>query len=428
MSTKHVTNHNFSDGIVYCGGRYRCVFIAVSPDVAPIQMLSFGEMKELRKLEIRVNRSKNKKTAYSFVLNEAPVGFSLPDLPGNFIRPVSLDCEGYWKMDCEQACVAMADSFKQIKLIRRKETHVLESCSVDYGSHLASFRYGPEGGGNLVFGYSENIHRDVMEKKEGTAASVCGLVGVEDSKGTVSHWENIVRSLASLDLPVSVLRLRAECMVGNLTTLHVDSFRGCTPNGMMTHDKGGRLCLRRIPEFKTSVVWYKGKHFVPFSVRSADNILRLIGEHPDKKDEVAWYHLNATVVNDLVPVGALNVIVVGMRGGRIATVPFCHDDIPPEGCRSCKNFKETSLKALVDLSRNQCFRYSQAYLSKEENKIYTLGEIPHKWFWFWGWRYMHWWDGSPAVRRTHIFMRFIGEVITGASMPGKNRFVVDWRD
>lgn len=55
----------------------------------PIQMLSFGAMKELRKLEIRVNRSNNKKTACSFVLNEAPVGFSLQDVPGNFIRPVS---------------------------------------------------------------------------------------------------------------------------------------------------------------------------------------------------------------------------------------------------------------------------------------------------------------------------------------------------
>ena len=105
MSTKHVMNHHFSDGIVCCGGRDQCVFIAVSPDIAPIQMLSFGAMKELRKLEIRVNRSNNKKTACSFVLNEAPVGFSLQDVPGNFIRPVSLDCKGYWKMDCEQACV-----------------------------------------------------------------------------------------------------------------------------------------------------------------------------------------------------------------------------------------------------------------------------------------------------------------------------------
>ena len=184
---------------------------------------------------------------------------------------------------------------------------------MDYGGHLASFRYGPEGGGNLVFGYSENIHRDVMEKKKGTVASVCGLVGLEDSKGTLSHWKNIVRSLASMNLPVSVFRLRVECMVGNLTTLHVDSFRGCTPNGMMSHGEGGRLCLKRIPEFKTSVVLYKGKYFVPFSVRSADNILRLIGDHPYKKDEVAWCHANATAVNDLVPVGTLNVIVVGTR-------------------------------------------------------------------------------------------------------------------
>ena len=70
----------------------------------------------------------------------------------------------------------------------------------------------------------------------------------------------------------------------------------------------------------------------------------------------------------------------------------------------------------------------QEYLAKEKNKIYTLGEVPHKWYWFWGWRYMHWWDGNPLVPRTHVFMRFIGEVITGASMPGKNRFVVDWRN
>ena len=139
MSTKHVMNHHFSDGIVCCcverGRGDQCVFIAVSPDIAPIQMLSFGAMKELRKLEIRVNRSNNKKTACSFVLNEAaPVGFSVSqsfqDVPGNFIRPVSLDCKGYWKMDCEQACVAMADSFKLIKLISRKQTHVLESCRV----------------------------------------------------------------------------------------------------------------------------------------------------------------------------------------------------------------------------------------------------------------------------------------------------------
>jgi hypothetical protein len=222
-------------------------------------------------------------------------------------------------------------------------------------------------------------------------------------------------------------------MVGNKSKAHIDSCRGCSPNGVMTHGEGGMLMLKRYVEFKSSVVFYKGKHcpegdyFIPFNLNAAGDELMMIGRDPRDEDKVVWYLANSEVVNQLLPVGRIKHVALGIRNGMVLTVPFSDLSYTPEGYRSNKSLEEMEFGKLVKQSERRNFAYSEEYLREEKMKVYALGTVPHKWYWFYGWKHMHWYEGNEMVPRTHIFMRLCDENISGANRPGKNRYFEDWR-
>ena len=436
MSEKRqATDYQFTVDLVYhFGPKEDYVVQHVDFTKGPAAMLSFGREWELDRLMNRQERTINKMNAGSWVLSEPSYSYQPENIPGNILRP--LDAKSpkgavYFKYLAENGGRAMSQSFWEIKLATVSDDGAIQAVDEDYGGANATLG----GGSRFIFGYPRNIHNDKTQKNKNdrTVARWCGLLGLETGNGTINHWKNIIQSLSNVVLPLMILRMRVDCMVGNKTRAHVDSCRGCSPNGVMFHSPGGMLMLSRYVEYKTSVVHYRGEYcpdgdyFIPFDLNAVGDEIILIGRDPLDDARVVWYVGRASIAKDLQPVGRLKYVVMGIRKGCVLTVPFSDAVFRPEAYRTNKRLEELPFIGLVKQAHNKRFRYSDEYLREEKMKVYALGTVPHVWYWFWGWRHMHWIEGNEMAARTHIFMGLCNENVSGANRPGKNAHFVNWK-
>lgn len=428
------TGHQFTLDLVYHLGGKDCYTLEyVDFTLGPAEMLSFGREWEVVRLTKRQGRTINKMNAGTWVLSEGPNTYAPENIPGNIRRPVDVKSEegaAYYRYEAERGGYAMSQSFGEIKLSNIPTNNTIQAVDVDYGGANATLG----GGARLIFGYARNRHNDIAQhnKDDWTVARWSGLLELEKSNGTMNHWRNIIKSLQGVVLPLMILRMRVDCMVGNKTRAHVDSCRGCSPNGVMFHHTGGMLLLSRYIEYKSSVVFYKGKHcpdgdyFIPFDLNAVGDELILIGRDPRDSKKVVWYISKASILKELIPIGRLKYVVMGIRGGDVLTVPFSDLRVRPEAHRTNAGLEEVEFDKLVRQANDKRFKYSDEYLRAEKTKVYALGIVPHVWYWFWGWRYMHWFEGDEMAARTHIFMGLCNENVSGANRPGKNRYFVSW--
>jgi len=433
--SRKATDHKFTANLVYPNGKNRYVRTPVDPHLPAPEMLSLeGNDKELNKLLLRAARVRYRMRPKAWVLPNPPTGFHSHAIPGNFCRGENMEDEGVQEQIrtriAAPASIAMAESFNDIQLEKLNKADVIMDPDEDYGNHVASL----SGGSHLVMGWCDNEHNDLAQKNKakGTVARSSGLLELEKKNGSLQHFKNLVRSIAATVLPVAWIRLRINCMRGNRTKAHTDSSRGCSPNGVMFHAEGGKLCFTRRVEFKISVVQLNDSYFIPFDLSAATNKLWMIGfdDREGKEGKAIWYLFDAAAFNEVRPIGRLKNIVLGIKEGRVNTVPFASEHNTPESFKKNASFIKMDLEYLVKQAKRKNFRCSDTtYLEDEKLKIYELGAEPHVWYWFWGWRYVHWFEGDENVPRTHLFMRLCNESVVGANKPTKrsNRHWIDMR-
>jgi len=420
--------------IVYSHGKKaEYCYDVVNPEDAIAATLSSNE-DEREKLQKRIDKLQRGRIGGYFVIPDPPYGFKAKDIPGN--DPLCSH-EHFAARNEERATSAakdMARTFQNMKPDMKKYTFANQPryarhSTEDYGGHRSIFAYDDRIGGGWTCGFRRNLHNDKMVNKgTGLVSGQCGLVDLE-KPSILSHWENTVMSLDGEKTPTKFQRPRLELMYGNMTSVHVDSCRGCSPNGMMTHRRGGRLMVSKFIEFKSSIVWYRNRFFIPFHVRGADDVLWLIGQddRPGKGKRVIWHKCRASALRDLQPVGSLGVVVMGFKDGKLKTVPFSDEKRTPDHFTSSGSFDAMDFKTLVDRARSDKHAHPD-HNEAERLKVYVLGSVPHKWYWFWGWRHAHWWEGDPMVERTHLFLQICGENVSSANSPSSKEYIKDWRN
>jgi hypothetical protein len=110
---------------------------------------------------------------------------------------------------------------------------------------------------------------------------------------------------------------------------------------------------------------------------------------------------------DLEPLGNLDLVVVGMQGGKLQVCPYPGEQpisqtLPGPEVLPLISFEEALERALVHESR-------------ERPGPVTIG-VPHNWSVFTGWRYAHAFEGEDEFcKRTHVFFRIIRQ-----QLPSRN--------
>ncbi len=161
--------------------------------------------------------------------------------------------------------------FNCLKL-KQPPKHSVGVTDEDYGAHglTVNFVPGLKNSGELILGQYNNEHNAI---KGG-----CGL--------TKHTWRNpdnqrfariVVKSMIYTLLPHPISFIRINPMAGGKTVWHTDSMRGTTCNMVLFHDAGGMIEVSTFQEFKTSVVSFQEKQFIPFSGNQGTDKLLLIG-------------------------------------------------------------------------------------------------------------------------------------------------------
>eukprot|EP00562_Extubocellulus_spinifer_P022583 CAMPEP_0178630070 /NCGR_PEP_ID=MMETSP0698-20121128/10298_1 /TAXON_ID=265572 /ORGANISM="Extubocellulus spinifer, Strain CCMP396" /LENGTH=555 /DNA_ID=CAMNT_0020269441 /DNA_START=20 /DNA_END=1683 /DNA_ORIENTATION=- len=407
----------------------------IPPDHRLYIQLGFFDINEMFLLFGLTERLNNKRRRMTCLLPKAPRN-QPPEslLPVNYqyivpFDPLNHHCTWFHHHAAYTARTAMAVSFDGINLKECKPSGIdfyqpevatnAADASDDFGGHVCDLNF-QEGDkvGHLTFGYYENEHGERNSKKGKTGNERYhryGLVSCERRNGkTLEHFTNSVHGMADLELPWLWERPRVDAMVAADTLPHTDTFRGCSINGYVAHDDGAVIKLLSFPEFKTSVVTYKGRHMIPFMYDTAGDTIAMIGfGEGGVKAEVKQF--NASVVNELEPVGRLRHIAVGVKRGMVLTMPFLQTKGEPKAFDTVDSFVCKDLLWLVKTARRKCNCYDRAWLNKQMVTVYSIGQVRHAFYAFLGWRYIHWFEGDVHARRTHIFDRICKENIGGAN-------------
>ena len=194
--------------------------------------------------------------------------------------------------------------------------------------------------------------------------------------------------------------LRVNLVVGAKTGEHTDTMRGATPNFMLIED-GTTFCLRirQFPNFRDSVVTYKGALYIPHM--HSPNELVMIGE---KNGRPHYFIFPPTTIDKVEPYGNLGgYIVVGIVKRNLQVLPWAYS--------VHRTTATLSLKSL-----NEAFADAAANPATYPKKLFTYATGGSKWHMMYGWRNSHRWvPGSQHLcKRIHVFYRPIREETSSA--------------
>jgi hypothetical protein len=111
--------------------------------------------------------------------------------------------------------------------------------------------------------------------------------------------------------------MRVNVVVGAKTKWHTDTMRGATPSFILIKQGHSfQLQVRNFPHFRSSVVIYKGKKYIPHEL--GDKEIVLIGQQNGK----AQFFLGPVSIFDkLQPFGTLeDWIIVGIKKGKLQVI------------------------------------------------------------------------------------------------------------
>jgi hypothetical protein len=235
------------------------------------------------------------------------------------------------------------------------------------------------------------------------------------SKRNLSYLSAIRQSLLSKvdptmlqldkDRNLSIMdTMRVSAVRGAKTLAHTDSLRGITPSYVMFHENGGCLRIRRFPAFRSSVVLFMGKPFVPFSFSATDG-LQLLGFSDDLKS-AQRFEFPSSALEMLTPFGELSCAVVGIKACKLQVIYFCD------------KFKIISTPAALPLmSMSELVAMASSNRNLMPRMIWWPLTATHYWHAFESWRYIHCWSNASdhLVARTHVFFRPLRQVPTSAN-------------
>ncbi|CAB9498382.1 expressed unknown protein [Seminavis robusta] len=191
-------------------------------------------------------------------------------------------------------------------------------------------------------------------------------------------------------LPISEF-LRVNLVVGAMTGPHTDTMRGATPNYFMSEPESDfQLELRRFPNFRCSVVLYKGCFYIPHTFCPEE--LVMIGF----KDGAPFYYVFPNeIIDNLQPYGELtSFIVVGIKQKKLQVIPWKY-----EVFQSTKSMELKSMEdAIAEASKNTTIIGRNKYMYFNKSGV---------WYRFFGWRNIHRWSkaSNHLCKRVHIFFR-----------------------
>jgi hypothetical protein len=195
--------------------------------------------------------------------------------------------------------------------------------------------------------------------------------------------------------------LRVSFICGARTRLHTDAFGGPTDNYFLPHGVGCQLRVHRFPAFRSSVVLYRGKPFIPLAYGGAKDELHMIGGSPSCSTQAAKYEFKGFNGNftELRPFGNLDVVVIGVKSGKLQVCPYLSE---VDWGKTIAGPHELPLITL-----EQALERAEAHKSSVRLEPVILGKA-HTWSSFTGWRYAHEYVGSePMCERTHVFFRVV---------------------
>ena len=201
--------------------------------------------------------------------------------------------------------------------------------------------------------------------------------------------------------------MRVNLVVGAKTGEHTDTMRGPTPNFMLIEPYDGEktdfiLRVRLFPKFRTSVVSYHGKLFIPHMYCPSELIM--IGFNEGKAH---YYQFKPEALEDLKPHGEFgDWIVVGIVKGKLQVCPWKYATH-----LTTKSLPLMKMEDIVDAA------VPKVKITKRFKYVSTTS----KYIKFNGWQLIHRWvEGSNHLgRRIHIFFRPIREETAAARLRTK---------
>jgi hypothetical protein len=204
--------------------------------------------------------------------------------------------------------------------------------------------------------------------------------------------------------------MRANLVVGAMTSPHIDTMRGNTPNFVLIdtpYDDSVTpftLQVRLFPNFKTSVVMLDGQLFIPHDQRRRH--LTLIG----MKDNKPHYYVYPTeTIERLEAYGDIDgYIVVGIKNKKLQVIPEEYTIYQ-------------STEAMPLLSLQEVFDIAGRHPASKPKRMFMYFSEPLKWHKFYGWKHSHnlLKGCDHRTRRIHIFYRPVREETAAARLRTK---------
>ena len=283
------------------------------------------------------------------------------------------------------------------------EKSTMDDNTKNYGSHM------------ITLGFDK---MDPLEYKHKIGSKTMGLR--YENEHSVVHWNSTMCNLSQKNLEFllnvydSILiqfptekkslqeYLRVNLIVGAKTIEHTDNMRGATPSFIMIEPgKSFVLRIRLFPSFKTSVVKYQGKRYIPHQLHH--DSLVMIGED-DNGDPRYFKFRSKETIEELEPYGDFSdYIVVGIKAKKLQVIP-----------REYAVFENTRDLELIDMSTIlEASETKRVYEVKKKFRYiqHGVGRNKLRWHKFFGWMHAHMWmDWSDSMaKRIHVFFRAIRE-------------------
>lgn len=194
--------------------------------------------------------------------------------------------------------------------------------------------------------------------------------------------------------------MRVNLVAGAPTAEHTDTMRGATPNFMLAESHYFLLRVRLFPNFKDSVVRYKGYLYVPHKLKVTK--LVMIGLDTPV---APWYFLfDSCALEQLEPFADLkDYIVVGIKDQKLQFLPWEYSIHETTATLGMKTTDEVLADAL-------------ASPSVKPTRMFQFLGGKDRWYKFYGWRNAHRWLRGTDYnnRRIHVFYRPVREETASA--------------
>lgn len=235
-------------------------------------------------------------------------------------------------------------------------------------------------------------------------------------------WKSLVpyaRKAYSMYMDTMTNHFRVDIMRGARTKPHTDGLNSLAPNFLLINDEDspsangdagpGCLFIRTFPKFRSSVVSYQNTKYIPMRYSEQKDTLTLLGIEVagNGPGEVQYHNFEASVVDELEPVGDLSFAVVGIKKGMLQIMHF---NQPLKVFHQPLQFDEIPF----------AFALREVQGDKVEGARRPLRAIKvlrqrNAWQSFFAWKYIHWWVGDPMALRVHVYVRVVKQIATGGT-------------